>query len=912
MMANVFANVFSPQGTGYIEREELQKRLEELFPGSDRDFKIQHVNDRWTFKTPEKVTAALVGHVGLATLSAYPVSNSASTTSIGSLAGLEMDMSVMCRASLQMSGSAGDPVSGQALPPLITIYKRDVGSQGQSWEEKRKLARETIWDKIREQTFRRSEESGQHKFITEHILEKIWTNERLADVFAEVELPKERYPQCLRESHLKVMSILVATGWTEWPLFKNVFIDQPKRSDKDLPFDEGTFAGSEFGKADAQNFLLSQSMFLPAIFFENKDTDYSSDFRLPFRVQPTIVSDKGSYSSIEKVELVSRQYHDRNGDPNVNHKQLVRKLCYLNDPKQDLREEKDILAKLRDSLFDDSRVMASLGTITHLGTPRTLSIFFPVAEFDLDDYLFGRKTSPYISRFPVDPIHLIKEFACLVHALDYLHTGIRLAEDGERYVCVHHDLKPDNILVVAEDGAPVGRWKVTDFGLSGLKAAESKKSQTGTTFYDRISSVRASLTSPKRRRGTFQPPEIDKAGEKVMGPRSDVWALGCILCLVLMYATGGDSEVEEFQRRRLRQKKTQRSSIEYEHDYFYRDNSINPEVLAPLETKSRLGVWTANCVEVIKKMLQIEPTRRPKAKLVEEWLFDRVVREIRESDVSECSAKAPAPPTSLEEGTQQHHGGHDISSFHEHLALKTTLSSPDLGLPKPEITTAQSVGPKYGLKEWKPYPSIWNPTVSSSFVSFKLDGHVSQTLLSDSAEYVAFLCKANVYVHTIMLLDEKPRWVDRLDRLNKEEVKLSEGTCLTIPAPENTVWRGMSFPGAYLALTGFNKEQQDYVCIYNLSMISSSEISCNRVFTKDRVSNLLGANVSSEGDLVFRYASAFSFHSRRKNWVDPSTFTIPGLKNVAFTLNVPVIQAKEVADHFTINLSNPRTQYLNV
>ena len=41
IMANVFTNVFSPQGTGYIEREELQKRLEELFPGSDRDFKIQ-------------------------------------------------------------------------------------------------------------------------------------------------------------------------------------------------------------------------------------------------------------------------------------------------------------------------------------------------------------------------------------------------------------------------------------------------------------------------------------------------------------------------------------------------------------------------------------------------------------------------------------------------------------------------------------------------------------------------------------------------------------------------------------------------------------------------------------------------------------------------------------------------------
>lgn len=41
MMANVIVNVLSLRGTGYIERDEPQKRLEELFPGSDRDFKIQ-------------------------------------------------------------------------------------------------------------------------------------------------------------------------------------------------------------------------------------------------------------------------------------------------------------------------------------------------------------------------------------------------------------------------------------------------------------------------------------------------------------------------------------------------------------------------------------------------------------------------------------------------------------------------------------------------------------------------------------------------------------------------------------------------------------------------------------------------------------------------------------------------------
>ena len=168
--------------------------------------------------------------------------------------------------------------------------------------------------------------------------------------------------------------------------------------------------------------------------------------------------------------------------------------------------------------------MTSLGSIDYLGT---LSVFFPVAEFDLDDYLFGRKSRPSICQYPVDPANLFEEFACLAHALDYLHTGIRLTEGGEHLVCVHHDLKPENILVVAEPGAPVGRWKITDFGLSRIKKATDPS--TGTISYNHVPSVRASLTSPKRRRGTFQPPEIDKFGEKVVGPKSDIWSLGCTL-----------------------------------------------------------------------------------------------------------------------------------------------------------------------------------------------------------------------------------------------------------------------------------------------------------------------------------------------------------------------------------------------
>ena len=462
---------------------------------------------------------------------------------------------------------------------------------------------------------------------------------------------------------------------------------------------------------------------------------------------------------------------------------LIRKLCYLRDgSKQDLREEKDILSKLRNSLFDESRVMASLGTMTYLGSPRSLSIFFPVAEFDLDDYLRGLKSSASIGQYPVDPAHLIKEFACLTHALNYLHSEIRL-EDGEQFVCVHHDLKPDNILVVA-DGSPVGCWKVTDFGLSRVKHAESKRPPNRTTLYDHISSVRASLTSPKRRQGTFQPPEIEKVGEKVMGPKSDIWALGCVLCLVLMYATEGVPGVEAFQNKRLKQKKSHGSSASYEHDYFYRGNQLNPHVLSALEKKSQEGAWTRNCVEIIKEMLQIDPAKRPKAKLVMDWLFERVLGELREG-------KGDTGSTSVNPSERSNES---IQAGQQTSQERTEDTDP---------TSSQSDSIK-----WTPYPSALRPSLSSRFVTFSLE-NVKQTSLSQSGEYAAFLCEGKAYVHSVALLDENARWARKA---SGSLVERNEGTYLVIPTPENTVWKAMSFPGPYLALRGWNRrERQDYV-----------------------------------------------------------------------------------------------------
>ena len=691
------------------------------------------------------------------------------------------------------------------------------GYRSQECTEKSKSAQEAVEDEIMTKTFRRTDEIGRHKFITPHILEKIWTDERLADLFAGTELSERPWPS--KQNHLKILSILVVMNWSEWSQFKAIFIDHPGRADRNLPLTEAAFDGTHFRKAERQRFVESQSQFLPATIIENTDLDCPSEFQLPFETEPEIISPKGSYCSVEKVVVASRHYRDSAGEVNANvsiprlrdlsdwqdltiaqPKELIRKLCYLNDPKLDLNEEKNTLSKLRNSLFDDTRVMKSLGTMTYQGTPRTLSIFFPVAQFDLDDYLFGKKSNDSIRQYPVDPFDLIKEFACLTHALDYLHNKIRL-DNGEQFVCVHHDLKPDNILVVA-DGSPVGRWMVTDFGLSRVKQAKSKHPSTGTTLYDHVSSVRASLTSPKRKQGTFQPPEIEKVGERVMGPNSDIWGLGCVLCLVLEYAIGGVPGVERFQNRRLRQEhKSHGSSASYEHDYFYRGDQLNPEVLSALEKTSQVGEWARNCVEIIKTTLRIDPDERPKAELVENWLFERVLSELRKSNPSSTSAKPAGGPNESNQVAQQ-----IGPSMKEDIAA-ADASEPES--PNPKVPAIESTSSQSDNIGWRPYPPSWSPTLSSQFVTFELGTNAKQTSLSQSGEYVAFLCEGRVYVHSVALLDTHARWDSNS---SKSSVRTSERTFLVIPAPENTVWKAMSVSGSFIAIRGSNrKEKGDYV-----------------------------------------------------------------------------------------------------
>lgn len=156
----------------------------------------------------------------------------------------------------------------------------------------------------------------------------------------------------------------------------------------------------------------------------------------------------------------------------------------------------------------------------------------------------------------------------------------------------HHDLKPENILV---DGS---RFLLSDFGLSSLKEMGA-----------------ISKTLSKDIMGYYISPECETIEDgfrrKLVGQPSDIWALGCILAVILTYVQRGPEGVVEFEQKR---KHKQQNWTTYT---FHSAGARNPAVdvwLTGLEqdaSEEALGL-----VHLIRDTLKINPLDRPDAATV--------------------------------------------------------------------------------------------------------------------------------------------------------------------------------------------------------------------------------------------------------------------------------------------------------
>ena len=355
------------------------------------------------------------------------------------------------------------------------------------------------------------------------------------------------------------------------------------------------------------------------------------------------------------------------------------------------------------------------------------------------------------------------------------------------------DIKPDNVLVFVHPSIPCGRWKISDFGLSRIKPSES--SHIGTTSGGREASYRFSNTLAERYAGSFQPPEVERAKqrkERLIGPECDVWGHGCMLCLVVAYALGKEVLVQDFEDKRSRDGSGSKSNS-HEYDFFYRDGgkSINPEVVSWLEDLRRKEslneIWLGNCIQLIKDILQIEPSSRPSASLIRNRLLDDVVSKIK-------------------------HAGRG-SGF----STPSTVSPADSRFSIPTNANTATATPP--LPSTTPYPTDHIKRFKPAFAKIKLPSkqHPIQTAISSYDGYLIFLFERSFYVASIAQLADS--WSTTPSKLRGKTAY----HYLHPRASGGLTWRRMVLSGSFMILSGWDSSTEErIVCIFMLCILQRS------------------------------------------------------------------------------------------
>ncbi|KAL6238636.1 ankyrin repeat-containing domain protein [Aspergillus navahoensis] len=360
-------------------------------------------------------------------------------------------------------------------------------------------------------------EDSFRKFITRDSLEDIWSLKCLEDFVRQYTPSTKPDISIIRKCYLQTLSILVDMKWDRWQDFRTIFFEHTGRTDQYIPtynlqtLEDETFLGASW----AGSFLDTRYIYCPADIVEGENMKYSEGWRLPFldwghKHPPDNEYEKPT--SVTKELVAARHLYHRDRAPSNEDKFLA---CKRFRSREDFEQEKRNLLVLKRRLAMgemNDRIMPLFASIS---VGHEFNLLFEWADSDLNSFLEQRPGSYHLC-------DLIKEASNLAGALVFLHGG-----PNSRQLFCHRDLKPANILVLKEDGMPVGKWKISDFGISVFSVPAARQSLGGT-----FSSMRRSF------QGTYQSPEVFYGEE--FGRNSDVWSLGCILVRIIAFGMGGN------------------------------------------------------------------------------------------------------------------------------------------------------------------------------------------------------------------------------------------------------------------------------------------------------------------------------------------------------------------------------------
>ena len=177
----------------------------------------------------------------------------------------------------------------------------------------------------------------------------------------------------------------------------------------------------------------------------------------------------------------------------------------------------------------------------------------------------------------------------LASAIERVHNFTAKSTVDLELIGCHYDLKPRNILV---EGTI---FKLADFGISKFRSASE-----------------SSATRYKIGQGDYLAPECKELDgdytEGIIGRSSDIWSFGCIIAEILSHILKGADGVQEF--RTLRRHQLGNSVFFLFHHGPGTPSAAVVDWISQLENDPQA---IPMLVPLIKQMLSVEPTSRPKA-----------------------------------------------------------------------------------------------------------------------------------------------------------------------------------------------------------------------------------------------------------------------------------------------------------
>lgn len=240
---------------------------------------------------------------------------------------------------------------------------------------------------------------------------------------------------------------------------------------------------------------------------------------------------------------------------------------------QDAEQETTILAILRKSITHHDNIRVHLAVLQHR---KEHIILFPWADrYDLQLFLHeGKDVYDFERAFPhVSPQSLFRDvyrqMTDIASALKWLHGSVEV--DRKMVHFAHLDLKPNNILIDADNRSTVGKWVLTDFGISAFTEDRERGQSRFLSIRDFVDEKLTVKVSAPLFGGTYQPPEAHSVYQSMSGSSNltsrahvgrsgDIWSFGCIFAVVVSFAVGRREAVEAFRKKRRHS---------FDNDYFW-------------------------------------------------------------------------------------------------------------------------------------------------------------------------------------------------------------------------------------------------------------------------------------------------------------------------------------------------------